>query len=455
MDTGVRPRIGAAGNLWFGLVNPGEHEVDCHLVVEVPAEHRECFPRSHGRWTKWVRVAPRKSAVVPLSFLAQAAGEFPLSIRLFVEPEQNDGAVSFLQVPMEERPRFSVSDDPGGGSITVTNNMTVGTNYAGDLTQKSVMDSEALREVQEQMAGGVHQGACEPVPLPLAEPDEVCGCCPASRSVFGGEAWRVDMVNAGSIDRRVYLFAKDQLWFGRNDRLHSGSGKTQGNDLAWRWLPCRSEEADPDFFQRNRTISRFRIGSVNATSEKTSLRCGQNGLTLDGQAFPKGAEIELASGVSRKIELGTPPLRVSATALKSRRRGPEFDLLQEAASLGGRSGRIDTSFRHDAVLLERLNNLKAVCYLLFLRHVSVGGHSNDAVTIPGWPRGAVQFARFGGSVFVLAPDRGSGSGQPNKKWWRPVHDGMEVQVAEGKTARIASADVEQTKLESDLTEMEE
>ena len=62
MDTGVRPRIGAAGNLWFGLVNPGEHEVDCHLVVEVPAEHRECFPRSHGRWTKWVRVAPRKSA---------------------------------------------------------------------------------------------------------------------------------------------------------------------------------------------------------------------------------------------------------------------------------------------------------------------------------------------------------------------------------------------------------
>ena len=442
MDTGARPRVGAAGNSWFGLVNLGRKEVDCHLVVEVPREHRDCFPGSGGRWVRWTRVAPGASEVLALSFMAHTAGEFPLSIRLFVEMDDGHGRCSFFQVPMASRPHFQVSGAPGGGSITVTNTMKVGTNYAGDLIQRPVLGERVIEQIREQMQGGQGQGSCDPIQLPLSRPQGVSGCHPPAGSSFGRQTWRVDLSEKGAVVRRVYLLAQDELWFGRNDQVRGSDGRIQRNDLAWRWLPCRSAEVDPEHFRRNRTISRFHIGAVRASEERTSLVAGRSGLVVDGRSHAEGEEDPLMSASSRLVELGSPPLSLKVTALKVRSSGQAFSWLQEAHSLGGRSGRIDTAFRHDAVLVERLNNLPEVAYLLLLRRASLGGHREDTLRWEGLPPRGVRFARFGGSVFVLSGE--------TERWWRPVSDGMAISLDDDRSVRIDSATVEQTKLEADL-----
>lgn len=444
LDTGARSRVGANGVLWFGLVNPRDVPLTCRLLVEVEENAQGSFSYFSGE--RELRVDPSSESACSVSFRATDAGVFPLSVKLFVEDDRGFGLVRFYRVPSRCRVNFGVAAGLEGGTITVHNSVNVERNYGGDITIRP----EALNRLRDQMGQGDKGHRAKPLELPLSPPGRVLGWQPYLPGSVHREHISLDLQRSGKLERRIHILARNEVCFGRNDRTLLPGGVEASNTLAWRWLPCRSRMEDEEFFDRNQTISRYRAGVLQAGSEGTVVAAGKSGFRFDGEQVGPGKGRSLRTGTTYNLGLGDPPLELGLTAF--RRRGEDAARwLRMGRQLGGWTGITSQSTHHDAIRVERLNNLGQVCYLVLLSSASIGGGNLDTIRVEGLPRSFLRLARCGPEIYmlVLPPAGQEDASRAADHFWRPI--GGPTTLAWGDfslTFRVSCA--EETKGEQDL-----
>ena len=449
MDTGVSARVGENGVLWFGLVNNRTSRINARLAVAMDEGAHEVFHHFNGE--RELRVGPAGEGTASVSFRAQAAGEFPLSVRLFVEDYRAGGKVSFYQVAERCKVFFGISNQQSGGSITVHNEVCIDRNYGGDVSIRP----EALRGIQEKM--GVNEGTNRAAPqeLPLEAPESVQGWIQHSRNALRGSHLRLDVLRHGKLHRRFHILVGNELWFGRNDVTQLPGGRRGFNTLALRWLPCRSREQDPKSFSFNQSISRHHAGMLHADEAGTAIDCCSSSLQVDTHQLGNGDSKKLHAGSAYRLKLGHPALEFDITPLTTSGEDPS-QWLRDWNQFTGMSGAIVHPTRHDAIRVDRINNLEQVSYVMLLQSASIGGGSRDACFVEGLPSSVLRLARCGPSVFVLAdsdfvnPSPASAS----EKCWRPICANERYESGEW-SFRFSTSSVSETKREDDFVSASE
>jgi hypothetical protein len=441
MDTGVSARVGENGVLWFGLANGRETSINCCLVVEMDRHAREAFHHFSG--DRELRIGPAGEGTVSLSFRAQTAGEFPLSVRLFVEGKRAGGTISFYQVADRCKVYFGISNQQNGGSITVHNEVRIDRNYGGDISIRP----EVLRSIQEKMAGSENSHRAAPQELPLEPPELAHGWIPFSRDSLRGSHLRLDAWRSGELQRRFHILIGNELWFGRNDSTQLPSGHRGSNTLAWRWLPCRSKDEDPKHFSNNETISRHHAGVLRADESGTGITCCRSSLQVGTHQLNSNQPLEFHAGSVYRLRLGYPGLEFDISPLASAGEDPSI-WLREWHRFAGLSGAVAEPTRHDAVRIDRVNNLEQVSYVMLLQSVSIGGGARDACYVEGLPSGVLRLARCGSDVFLLAdPEYIEGGGEVvQKRLWHPVGQGNRFKCGEW-SFRFSASSASDTKNE--------
>ena len=444
MDTGVSARVGENGVLWFGLANNRTSRINARLAVNMDKGAREMFHHFNGE--RELRVGPSGEGTASVSFRAQVAGELPLSVRLFVEDYRASGKVSFYQVADHCKVFFGISSQQSGGSITVHNEVCIDRNYGGDISIRP----EALRSIQEKM--GVNEGANRAAPqeLPLEAPESVQGWIQHSRNAIRGSHLRLDVMRLDKLYRRFHILVCNELWFGRNDVTQLPGGRRGFNTLALRWLPCRSKEQDPKSFSFNQSISRHHAGMLHADEAGTAINCCSSSLQVDTHQLGKGDSQQFHAGSAYRLKLGHPALEFDITPLTTSGEDPS-QWLRDWNQFTGMSGAIVHPTRHDAIRIDRVNNLEQVSYVMLLQSASIGGGRRDACFVKGLPPAVLRLARCGSNLFVLTgPDFvNQGTAAADERYWRPICAGDRYDSGEW-SYRFSTSSVSDTKREDDL-----
>ncbi len=295
-------------------------------------------------------------------------------------------------------PRRSVTFEVDAGAesrITIHQHVQADV-IAGDI---SLREGLAGPRVEERAGNVETELALRPPPrLPSLWRPAPPGCTDPETLVL-------EVLEDGRPRRRCHLRFGGKASFGRSIVKRSSSGRVLGSsDWAWRWLPCRSLEEDPEHARRNAAISRL-AGALEILPDGAVLTSSSPALLLEGRPVGPGESERLASGRELEIGLGAEPfLRLGVRTVRSRTGDPDlFFRLAERCSHSRTALDLPRGMIR-AVVVRRLDNVPSSSYALVAGAFSVGGSGREDLLVEGAPAGWLWLARWQGALYVFQAD---------------------------------------------------
>ena len=212
------------------------------------------------------------------------------------------------------------------------------------------------------------------------------------------------LVLDGVAHRRFFVFAKPEIWLGRDKGSKDGSVT---NDVILRLLPCRSMEEDSENWRANRRFSRTHLklglGKEGACVEDGGTACGTY---LGARRLKPGQRKQLPDscriGVAGELELDVRTYDAAEPAETFTTRYDRVVVVKGAPDGGRNVIGMESACPVNCVRVRRVENCEEHEYLLLFRQALIGNNRDNPIHVPvdGVDRFHAHLLCYDGELFL-------------------------------------------------------